>query len=66
VTLGPLDVVRLAEAFGAKGLKIEQPARISSAIKKALEMQGPVIAAMPLYYKDNHWLMEIVQPEALD
>ena len=66
VTLGPVDVVRFAEAFGAKGMKIQQPAQISSTIKKALEMQGPVIVGIPVDYKDNHRLMEIVQPEALD
>ena len=31
----------LAEAFGAKGLKIESPDEISSTLKKALIMQGP-------------------------
>jgi acetolactate synthase I/II/III large subunit len=45
VTLGPVDVVRYAEAFGAKGLRIEKPDQISSTIKQALEMQGPVIWA---------------------
>ncbi len=66
VTLGPVDVVRFAEAFGAKGLRIETPDRISSTIKKALEMQGPVLVGVPVDYRDNHRLMEIVQPEAFD
>jgi acetolactate synthase I/II/III large subunit len=66
VTLGPVDVVRYAEAFGAKGLRIERPDQISSTIKKALEMQGPVIVGVPVDYKDNHKLMEIVHPEALN
>jgi acetolactate synthase-1/2/3 large subunit len=66
VTLGPVDVVRFAEAFGAKGLRIGQPDQISSTIKKALDMQGPVLVGVPLDYRDNHRLMEIVHPEAFD
>ncbi|HWO36371.1 MAG TPA: acetolactate synthase AlsS [Candidatus Acidoferrum sp.] len=66
VTLGPVDVARFAEAFGAKGLRIEGPDEISSTIKKALEMQGPVIVGVPVDYRDNHKLMEIVHPEVLN
>jgi acetolactate synthase I/II/III large subunit len=66
VTLGPVDVVRFAEAFGAKGLKIEGPEEISSTLKKALAMQGPVIVGVPVDYRDNHRLMEDLHPEALN
>jgi acetolactate synthase I/II/III large subunit len=66
VALGPVDLVRFAEAFGAKGLKIETPDQISSTIKKALEMQGPVIVGIPVDYRDNHRLMEILNPEAVN
>jgi acetolactate synthase I/II/III large subunit len=66
VTLGPVDVVRFADAFGAKGLMIESPDEISSTLKKALAMQGPVIVGVPVDYRDNHRLMENVHPEALN
>jgi acetolactate synthase-1/2/3 large subunit len=66
VTLGPVDVVRLAEAFGASGLKIERPEEISSTLKKALAMQGPVIVGVPVDYRDNHRLMENAHPDALN
>jgi acetolactate synthase-1/2/3 large subunit len=66
VKLGPVDVVGFAEAFGAKGLKIERPEQISSTLKKALDMQGPVIIGIPVDYRDNHRLMETVHLEALD
>ena len=66
VKLGPVDVVRFAEAFGAKGLKIERPEEISSTLKKALAMQGPVIVGVPVDYRDNHRLMENVHPDALN
>jgi len=39
---------------------------ISSTIKKALDMQGPVLIGVPVDYRDNHKLMEIVQPEAFN
>ena len=66
VALGPVDVVRFAEAFGAKGLRIESPDQISSTLKKALAMQGPVVVGVPVDYRDNHRLMEMVHPEALN
>jgi acetolactate synthase-1/2/3 large subunit len=66
VDFGPVDVVRFAEAFGAKGLRIESSDEISSTLKKALEMQGPVIIGVPVDYRDNHRLMEIVHADALD
>jgi len=66
VGLGPVDVVRFAEAFGAKGLRIQKPDQISSTIEKALEMQGPVLVGVPVDYRDNHRLMEIVHPEAFN
>jgi acetolactate synthase I/II/III large subunit len=66
VTLGPVDVVRFAEAFGAKGLKIEGPEEISSTLKKAVAMPGPVIVGVPVDYRDNHRLMENVHPDALN
>jgi acetolactate synthase-1/2/3 large subunit len=66
VKLGAVDVVRFAEAFGATGLRIERPEEISSTLKKALAMQGPVIIGIPVDYRDNHRLMEIVHLDALN
>jgi len=66
VDFGPVDVVRYAEAFGATGLRIETPDRISSTIRKALAMPGPVIVGVPVDYRDNHRFMEIVHPSALN
>jgi acetolactate synthase-1/2/3 large subunit len=66
VDFGPVDVVRFAEAFGAKGLKIETPDQISFIIKKALEMQGPVIIGVEVDYRDNYRFMEIMHPDVLD
>ncbi len=68
VDFGPVDVdiVRFAEAFGAKGLRIERPEEIAPTLKKALAMEGPVLVGVPVDYRDNHRLMEIVHPEALN
>jgi acetolactate synthase I/II/III large subunit len=35
-------------------------------LKKAFEMQGPVLVGVPVDYRDNYKLMEMVHPDALD
>src|SRR5437762_3671220 len=60
VEFGPVDVVRLAESFGAKGMMVRQPEELEAALKRALEMVGPVVVGIPVNYRDNHRLMEIV------
>jgi acetolactate synthase-1/2/3 large subunit len=66
VEFGPVDIVRFAEAFGATGLKIEKPEEIAPTLKKALAMEGPVVIGIPVDYRDNHRLMEIVHPDVLN
>ena len=66
VEFGPVDVVKFAEAFGAKGFMIESPDQISTVLKNALEMQGPVVVGVPVDYRDNRQLMEMVHPSAID
>ena len=66
VDFGPVDVVRFAEAFGARGLRIETPDEITPTLRKALEMEGPVVVGIPVDYRDNHRLMEIVHPNVLN
>jgi acetolactate synthase-1/2/3 large subunit len=66
VDFGPVDVVRFAEAFGAKGLRIKTPDQILSTLKRALTMQGPVIVGVSVDYRDNHQFMEILHPSTLN
>jgi acetolactate synthase-1/2/3 large subunit len=66
VEFGPVDVVRLAESFGAKGLRIERPDEIAPTLKAALAMDGPVVVGIPVDYRDNHLLMEMVHPHVLN
>ena len=60
VDLGPVDYVRYAEAFGAKGLMIEEPNDIAPIMRKAFETEGPVIIGVHVDYRDNHKLFEMV------
>jgi len=39
----PIDFVKLAEAYGAKGLRTEKPAEVEQVIKEALAHNGPVV-----------------------
>jgi acetolactate synthase-1/2/3 large subunit len=66
VNFGPIDTVKFAEAFGAKGLRIETADQIAPVLRKALAMEGPVIIAVPVDYRDNHKLMEVVHAEKLN
>ena len=66
VAFGRVDVIRFAEAFGAKGLQIETPDQVAPTLKKALAMQGPVLIGIPVDYRDNHRLMEMVHPGVLN
>jgi len=39
----PIDFVKLAEAYGAKGLRTEKPGEVEQVIKEALAYNGPVV-----------------------
>ncbi len=66
VEFGPVDVVTFAESFGAKGLMIRKPDEIATTLKRALALEGPVVIGIPVDYRDNHRLMEIVHPNVLN
>lgn len=42
------DYVKLAEAFGAKGLRIESPAMMDSVLAEAFAQDGPVVIDCPI------------------
>ena len=44
---GPVDVVKYAEAFGAKGLLITSTDQIATQLRKAFELPGPVLIGNP-------------------
>jgi acetolactate synthase-1/2/3 large subunit len=66
VEFGPVDVGPFAQAFGAHGLRIDRPEQIAPTLKRALAMQGPVVVGIPVDYRDNHQLMEMVHPTVLN
>jgi len=58
---GPIDYIKYAEAFGAKGLMINRADDIAPVIKKAFDTPGPVIVGVHVDYSDNHKLFEMVK-----
>jgi len=65
VDFGPVDVIKYAEAFGAKGLFINSPDEIGQQLRKAFEMAGPVLIGINVDYRDNHLLFEKVHKHLL-
>ena len=65
VDFGPVDVVKYAEAFGARGFYIKTPDQIAPTLKSALEMEGPVLVGIPVDYRDNLKLMQELHPNVL-
>jgi acetolactate synthase-1/2/3 large subunit len=66
VDLGPVDVVKYAEAFGAAGFMVERPDQIGPTLKKAFEIPGPVLIGIRVDYRDNHKLFEKVHEHLLN
>ena len=62
---GPVDPVKYAEAFGAKGLMIRTPDEIAPVLRRALEAQGPVIIGVHVDYSDNPKLFEDVDQDSI-
>jgi acetolactate synthase I/II/III large subunit len=63
-SFGPVDPVKYAEAFGARGFMINSPEEISSVLKQAFDTPGPVLVGVHVSYKDNYKLFEkVTEPE---
>jgi acetolactate synthase-1/2/3 large subunit len=65
VALGPVDVVKYAEAFEATGLAIHSAAEIAPTLRKALELPGPVLIDVPIDYGDNAKLIQAIRSDAV-
>ena len=57
VEFGPVDTIEYAEAFGAHGLRLEQPSQLEELIRESQEIQGPVLIDVPVDYSHNDALM---------
>jgi len=49
----PIDFVKLAEAYGATGLRATKPEEVEDVIRKALETPGPVIMEFKVAREEN-------------
>ena len=62
---GPVDPVKYAEAFGAKGLMIQSPDQIPSVLKQAFDTPGPVLVGVHVDDRDNRRLFEQVDERSI-
>ncbi|HNP59346.1 MAG TPA: biosynthetic-type acetolactate synthase large subunit [Nitrospirales bacterium] len=51
------DFVKLAEAYGATGIRIEKVSEMDSGIREALSIKGPVVIDVPTYQFENCYPM---------
>ena len=65
IDLGPVDLVKYAEAFGAAGKMIRTPDEIAPVMKEALNHVGPIIVGVHVDYSDNHKLFEMVKGDRI-
>ncbi|MEM9729013.1 MAG: acetolactate synthase AlsS [Myxococcota bacterium] len=62
VEFGPVDLVKFAESFGAKGMAIETAEEIVPALREAQGHDGPVLIDVPIDYSDNARLFALTDP----
>ena len=49
------DLAKIAEGFGAKGMKITEPGELSDALAEMLKHEGPVVLAVEVEPEENVW-----------
>jgi acetolactate synthase-1/2/3 large subunit len=64
-SFGPVDPVKYAEAFGARGLMIQSPDQIAPILKQAFDTPGPVLVGVHVDYRDNRKLFENVDERSI-
>ncbi|WP_455844207.1 acetolactate synthase AlsS [Pantoea agglomerans] len=57
VSFGPVDFKAYAEAFGAAGFSVNSAAELETTLRKAMDISGPAVVAIPVDYRDNPLLM---------
>lgn len=63
VRFGAVDIVKYAESFGAKGLRVNHPDELESVLSEAMRTEGPVVVDIPIDYRDNIQLGETLLPD---
>jgi acetolactate synthase, catabolic len=56
VKFGPIDFVKYAESFGAKGYRVEKAADLNKVLDQAFKENGPTIVDVPVDYSFNQTL----------
>jgi acetolactate synthase I/II/III large subunit len=62
---GPVDPVKFADAFGAKGFMIDSPDQITPVLQKAFQIPGPVLIGARIDNRDNRGLFEKVDHRSI-
>lgn len=65
VDFGPVDFVKLAEGYGAKGLRVEKTEDLGKILDEAFQTEGPVVVDIPVDYSDNVKLGQSLLPDQL-
>ncbi|MGX7051146.1 acetolactate synthase AlsS [Leuconostoc palmae] len=64
VDFGNIDLVKYAESFGAKGLRVNTPDELESVLDEAFNTKGPVVVDIPVDYSHNYELGDkLIQSE---
>ena len=64
VDFGNVDLVKYAESFGAKGLRVNTPDELNAVLDEAFATQGPVVVDIPVDYSHNYELgSQLIQDE---
>jgi len=58
VKFGAIDFKAYAQAFGAAGFAVESTDQLEPILKRAMDVEGPAVVAIPVDYSDNPRLME--------
>jgi acetolactate synthase I/II/III large subunit len=54
---GNPDIVKLAQSFGATGLRVTRPEQLAPTLARAFKIRGPVIIDVPVDYRHNAGLL---------
>ena len=65
VKFGPVDFVKYAESFGAKGYRVEKAADLDKILDKAFKEDGPTVVDIPVDYSFNQELGKTILEDQL-
>jgi acetolactate synthase-1/2/3 large subunit len=58
LSFGNPDFVKLAEAFGWKGHRVEKSRELAPTLERAFQEKGPSLVVIPIDYRENQLLTE--------